>query len=391
MNNQAFYDSFLEFGSVYYEPIDLEKHHLACMQFLTHTKTMEQLFCFPCEVYIELISGLASIVIGSQPDPVDLKTFAIHHYLKINPGVCFNILPVSDEATYYLLAPENRYTKLTLQEPYTFQLQPVRFNILEILDHYYFTEEQAYCFNRAGHQYFELLYVHNGTLGVTLADTVCTLAAGDLILFGPDSEHAKRLTKDNTCNFLSISFDMDLSEPQRLLGHVFHCTNGLRDALYKIIEESTMHSPHAQTLMLCHLQEIITRLILLLNELEEEHNSFSLNQNSQGDLLQQILAYMEEKVTEPITIEQICHKFFMSRTSLQALFKTYLHNSPKNYLLNIKLQKSKELIRENQHTISEIADMLGFSSIHYFSRLFKKYFDLSPSEYAKEIAASENS
>ena len=79
MNNQAFYDSFLEFGSVYYEPIDLEKHHLACMQFLTHTKTMEQLFCFPCEVYIELISGLASIVIGSQPDPVDLKTFAIHH------------------------------------------------------------------------------------------------------------------------------------------------------------------------------------------------------------------------------------------------------------------------------------------------------------------------
>ena len=96
------------------------------------------------------------------------------------------------------------------------------------------------------------------------------------------------------------------------------------------------------------------------------------------------------EVTEPITIEQICHKFFMSRTSLQALFKMYLHNSPKSYLLGIKLQKSKELIRENQYTISEIADMLGFSSIHYFSRLFKKYFELSPSEYAKEIAASEN-
>ena len=142
--------------------------------------------------------------------------------------------------------------------------------------------------------------------------------------------------------------------------------------------------------MLCHLQEIITRLCLLCNELEEEHTFLSLNQNSQSDLLQQILAYMEEKVTEPITIEQICHKFFMSRTSLQALFKMYLHNSPKSYLLNIKLQKSKELIRENQHTISEIADMLGFSSIHYFSRLFKKYFDLSPSEYAKEVAASEN-
>ena len=390
MNNQTFYDSFLEFGSVYYEPIDLEEHHLACMQFLTHTKTMEQLFCFPCEVYIELISGLASIVVTSQPDPVDLKTFPIHHYLKIHPGVCFNILPVSDEATYYLLAPENRYTKLTLSEPYTFQLKPVHFNVLEILDYYYFTEELAYCFNRAGHEYFELLYVHNGTLTIAFADSVCTLSAGDLILCAPDSEHAKRLSKDSACNYLSISFDMELSEPQLLLGHVFHCTNGVRDALYKIIEECTMHSPQAQTLMLCHLQEIITRLCLLCNELEEEHTFLSLNQNSQSDLLQQILAYMEEKVTEPITIEQICHKFFMSRTSLQALFKMYLHNSPKSYLLNIKLQKSKELIRENQHTISEIADMLGFSSIHYFSRLFKKYFELSPSEYAKEVAASEN-
>ena len=61
----------------------------------------------------------------------------------------------------------------------------------------------------------------------------------------------------------------------------------------------------------------------------------------------------------------------------------------KNYLLNIKLQKSKELIRQSQYTISEIAYMLGFSSIHYFSRLFKKYFNTTPSAYAKKIAETQ--
>ena len=387
MNNQALYDSFLEFGSVYYEPVDLEERHLACMQFLTHTKTVEQLYCFPCEVYIELISGLATIVIGAQPDPVELKTFAIHHYLKIHPGVCFNILPVSDEAAYYLLAPENRFTKVDLPQPFTYQPLPARFQVLEIFDHYYAAEEPAYCFNRAGHSYYELLYVNSGTLTVTLADLSCSLAAGDLILFGPDGEHAKQLAKNSGCSYLSVTFDMDLDEPDRLLGRVFHCTNGLRDTLHKIIEDSGMHMPQARTLMLCHLQEAITRLMLLSNELDEERSLQrpGPNQNFQHELLQQILAYMDEKVTEPITIEQICHKFFLSRTSLQALFKLYLHNSPKSYLLSLKLQKSKELIRENQYTISEIADMLGFSSIHYFSRLFKKYFDCSPSEYAKEI------
>lgn len=386
MNNQAIYDSFLEFGSVYYEPIDLEESHLACMQFLTHTKTAEQLFCFPCEVYIELVSGLASIIIGTQPDPAALKTFNIHLYLKVNPGVYFNILPASDAAAYCLLTPDTRFTKVDMPKPFTLQPVPSHFNILEIFDHYYAAEEPAFCFNRAGHDCFELFYVHSGTLTIGLADVKYTLAAGDLILYGPDSEHAKKLTKNSGSSYLSVVFDMDLDKGDLLLGQIFHCTNGLRDTLYKIIEDNAMHQPHARTLMLCHLQEVITRLTLLCSELDGERSQLRIgpNQNFQNELLQQILAYMDEKVTEPITIEQICHKFFLSRTSLQSLFKLYLHNSPKSYLLSLKLQKSKELIRENQYTISEIADMLGFSSIHYFSRLFKKYFDLSPSEYAKE-------
>ena len=99
---------------------------------------------------------------------------------------------------------------------------------------------------------------------------------------------------------------------------------------------------------------------------------------------------MNKRLTEPLTIEDICHEFFISRSSLQALFKTHLNTSPKNYLLNIKLQKSKELIRENQYTISEIAYRLGFSSIHYFSRLFKKYFNTTPRDYARKVAENQN-
>ena len=100
---------------------------------------------------------------------------------------------------------------------------------------------------------------------------------------------------------------------------------------------------------------------------------------------------MNKHLTEQVTMEEICHEFYISRSTLQTLFKTHLNTSPKNYLLNIKLQKSKELIRENQYTISEIAYKLGFSSIHYFSRLFKKYFNTTPSAYARKAAKNESS
>lgn len=143
--------------------------------------------------------------------------------------------------------------------------------------------------------------------------------------------------------------------------------------------------------MLCYLQEVITQLMQLTDTLLQPHSTPTSQQNFQNDLLQQILAYMNKKVAEPMTVEEICHKFFISRSSLQSLFKAHLHTSPKNYLINIKLQKSKELIQENRHTISEIAYLLGFSSIHYFSRLFKKYYNMSPSEYAKQVSEMNKS
>ena len=142
--------------------------------------------------------------------------------------------------------------------------------------------------------------------------------------------------------------------------------------------------------MVCYLQEA---LLLLMQFYETiSHETLHVDGKSPlNDLLSEILAYMNKHIAEPITIEEICHEFFISRSSLQALFKTHLNSSPKNYLLNIKLQKSKELIRENQYTISEIAYMLGFSSIHYFSRLFKKYFNTTPSAYARKIFENQNS
>ena len=59
--------------------------------------------------------------------------------------------------------------------------------------------------------------------------------------------------------------------------------------------------------------------------------------------------------------------------------------APKQYINEAKLARSRVLIRKSEHTISEISSMLGFNSIHYFSRKFTQRYGITPSEFSKKI------
>ena len=58
---------------------------------------------------------------------------------------------------------------------------------------------------------------------------------------------------------------------------------------------------------------------------------------------------------------------------------------PIEYFLNLKIAEAKRLLREEKLPVSKISDLLGYSSIHAFSRAFKNAVGLSPSEYRKSV------
>lgn len=387
MMNKTSKNSFLAFGSIYNKPISPSEQQLVCARQLARQKTVTNLFCFPCEVYIELVHGIASILIGTCPELEELSIFPIHNHLKIKANMYFNIVPISNEVTYNLISPKVCMVPAELPIPYTYLPLCAPFQVRDVLDCYQ-TDVSQFHFHTSSHNYYELLYVGEGSLNVCIEKYNFTLSAHDLILCAPNAPlRARQITINSTCSYVTIVFDLQGRVPAHILHHIFHCSSELKDILWKISKQSVSDSYYTQMLMPCHLQEALIRVLIQADETRKRRVLPGTQSEVHSDLLQQILTYMNAHVTEPITVEEICHEFFISRSSLQMLFKMYLHCSPKSYLLNSKLEKSKELIRENQHTISEIAYLLGFSSIHYFSRLFKKYFDISPSEYAKQAAS----
>lgn len=100
------------------------------------------------------------------------------------------------------------------------------------------------------------------------------------------------------------------------------------------------------------------------------------------DFLDSIKRYMKENISEPLSIQSICALFGISQTYLSRLFRKYEKMSFNEYLTQIRIDKAKQLIKENPSIlIKDVAALVGYSDQFYFSRVFRSITGVPPSEY----------
>ena len=113
----------------------------------------------------------------------------------------------------------------------------------------------------------------------------------------------------------------------------------------------------------------------------------TIKENNDTELFNQITAYLSQNLSEHITIEKICRDNLIGRSQLQKLFQKKSGEGIIEYFSDMKIDMAKQLIRTEQMNFTQISEKLGYSSIHYFSRQFKKRTGMTPSEYASSIKA----
>ena len=386
MNNKTTSSQFGKYGSVYEEFKEVDRENLISRKIVTSDTVISSLYNFLEPVYIELVEGMAYILISDSKNG-EFKLFGIHRNLEIKPNMYFNIIPMVDNVTFNLIIPKNYNLKLEfLDSPYVYNKIQSTINIPEIIACYYSIKSPNYKFKGESHNVYELTFVDNGNLDTTVDGVEYSLEPYDLIIYGKNKFHTQQVNSDSSCSYLTIIFEMECENDNLICNRVFHCRKELYKVLKNFSKNLSCDIPYSKNLVLSNLHEIIIRLFQY-DYLDSEENKLPKEsyQYFQNQLLETILSYIDNMVCEPITIEDICNKFAISRSSLQTLFKNNLNTTPKKYVSELKLAKSKLLIKENKYTISEIAFMLGFSSIHYFSRAFTQHFDISPSEYSQTV------
>ena len=93
--------------------------------------------------------------------------------------------------------------------------------------------------------------------------------------------------------------------------------------------------------------------------------------------------YIDNHFKENLNLDQLAHLAHLNKYSLAHAFRREFGVSPINYLISRRIEESRFLLRETDHTLSLIAQILGFSSLSYFSQCFRRVEGVSPMEYRK--------
>ncbi len=293
------------------------------------------------------------------------------------------------------------YKSVPLQDVLTIQ---------EIYSIHYFEYMCDFSFPGESHDFWEFLCVDKGEVNVYAGEKFHNLKKGDIIFHKPNEFHDVNSNGLIAPNLVVMSFACTSPAISFFNGKVLQVNEAERLLLAQIIQEARhafagrMDDPYqeelvrnenpqfaGEQLIRLYLEQLLIQLIRrnmvrTLPAVSTTHVK-SMKQKADGALFAQIEEYMESHICETLTIEQLCRSNSIGRSQLQKLFRSRSGYGTIEYFSRMKIDLAKQMIREDQYNFTQIADAIGFSSVHYFSRQFKKITGMTPSEYASSIKA----
>ena len=347
-----------------------------------HNKDFDTSFISTEPVYLECPEGIALLAVSV--DGMSFEEFVMARTVKLKAGVHFNVISISGKAKIRIRYVPQTMGSHPMETSVSYDPIISRLNLKEILSSYYQIRKGSYQSGREKNSFYELIYVDHGEMDVTVDDETYHMQKYDLMLYHPGQKHSLETTEDSSCSYMSIAFTMDTGIKGNLKNRVFHTRKDLYQTLTRFMKAIQEDTPLNMELAMLHLKEVLILLYQFDGEEKPAGQETTLQSHYDDTMLNEILVFIHNNVYASYTVEDLCQKFSISRSSLQALFRANLGMTPKQYISELKLNEAKKLISQHEHTISQVSDLLGFTSIHYFSRRFKSYFGIAPSEYARE-------
>lgn len=279
-------------------------------------------------------------------------------------------------------------------------------SIDQIYTIHYFEYKSDFYYEGERHDFWEFQCVDKGEAEVCAEDTCYMLSRGQAIFHKPNEFHNLKATGKHAPNIIVVSFAcnspcmrffenkiLEFSATERsLLGMIVaearHCFSSPLDNPYtQKMEKNQNILFGSQQLLLNYLEQLLIHILRRYGTSPYYPNRNLNDAGPASSTSRKVVRYMEEHIRECLTIDDICHDNLLGRSQLQRIFRNEYGCGAIEFFSQMKITLAKQLIREHDMNFTQISEFLGYSSIHYFSKQFKKLSGMTPTEYDSSIKA----
>ncbi|MDF2647625.1 MAG: hypothetical protein K0Q73_3430 [Paenibacillus sp.] len=254
----------------------------------------------------------------------------------------------------------------------------------------------------------------NGERELQLDEQTCRIKRGDLIIIPPYTPISLRVTDytSETFQYLSLGCEWKMGVfdfvrmyqfPQVThfefvqLQQLKEIWLALIRSWYVFVETVTSHNeaspiqsaialsrieiPTDQAGRFFEIKGLLYQWLAMVFDLLQKH--LPSGPKLMDDRVQKVCNYIVHQYAEKLSLKNLSEIVFLSESQLRVMFKKTLNVSPMNYLLQVRLQKAKELLLLTEEPIGKIASAVGFDELSYFCRMFRKKEKISPAVYRR--------
>lgn len=251
-------------------------------------------------------------------------------------------------------------------------------------------------FNFSGemHDFWEVVYVADGEVIISADENIHCFKSGDIIFHKPLELHKFTVTGENGASMLVFSFEMTGEYCKNFENKVFSLDKYHRGVLKSFIEfleheikkrpdikcretsPDTLPYFENDGIFLQTVSNYISRIVLMLIN---GTGTFNKIKTYETELFKNSLKIMNKNLSSQLSVSELSKKLNVSESTLKRLFIKYAGMSVHKYFLTLKI-KEATLLLKNGIRVSEVSEMLGFSSQSYFSVVYKRETGNNPSQ-----------
>lgn len=279
-------------------------------------------------------------------------------------------------------------------------------NVEKIITIFYMELSKDFYYEGERHDFWEMVYIDKGEMLCTADEKNFVLKSGEMTFHKPNEFHNLSGNSNTAPNVSIITFECKSRAMKHFEGKIFRLNAEEKSLLSTLFSEGLScyqlkdeRNPLLQKLQkredaplgssqitknlleiflikLCRHTDTLTKKMrqnYVINDVDIPYN------------VKEILDYLQDNIYGKLTIADIANHVDKSESTVKQLFSQYREGGIIKYYTSLKIKEARRLIREGHYNMTQISDMLQFDNPQYFSKCFKLFTKMTPSEYKASI------